>query len=292
MKKSASSKKDDKVRDNWKERWFVLKGYNLIYYKRREDRTPKGKLDLRAAKIDMADAKTGKPFSLRIAQAKQIFTYLLCANQTDQQMWLQGLRKSAGYDSIPEGSGKTLDRQSALCSYGVLLMNNDTMQPERVVLLANLDHTIQILKDDSVFESYPAKNIVTVVHAVTPDLNLKHVDGVTHLFSVKVELKAVKDKEIVHIARKLYCGTLLEAEQLEKLLKQLAVGDFSSVRGMSKHPIQAGATIRLGDMEPSHNWVSRYAVLAEKKSYLVSAIRIHFTNLGCIYSLIKIRSGR
>jgi hypothetical protein len=60
MKKSASSKKGDQVRGTFKERWFVLKGTKLLYYKRKEDRTPKGELDMRAAQIEVADKKNWK----------------------------------------------------------------------------------------------------------------------------------------------------------------------------------------------------------------------------------------
>jgi hypothetical protein len=115
----------------------------------------------------------------------------LCANQADQNGWLTALRKSAGCDN-PDGgfAGKIpSDRQGSLCSYGVLLMNAETKQPDRVVCLFNIDNTVQILKDDQVAETIPARNIITVVHAISPDLSLMHTDGVTQLYSVSMEQK-------------------------------------------------------------------------------------------------------
>ena len=46
--------------------------------------------------MDCADAKTGKPFSIRIQQAKPIFTYLICDSEKAKQDWMKDLRIAAG----------------------------------------------------------------------------------------------------------------------------------------------------------------------------------------------------
>ena len=38
-------------------RYFVLRGYEMLYYKKQGDNKPKGTIDCRLAKIDVADAK-------------------------------------------------------------------------------------------------------------------------------------------------------------------------------------------------------------------------------------------
>jgi hypothetical protein len=54
-------------------------------------------VDLRAARVDEADEKTGLPFTIRVAEAKQNFYYLQCSGQGDRDEWMGVLRRAAGY---------------------------------------------------------------------------------------------------------------------------------------------------------------------------------------------------
>jgi hypothetical protein len=54
-------------------------------------------VDLRASKIDPADEMTEKPFSIRVAQSKQIFNYLQASSDEDRDAWIAALRRAAGY---------------------------------------------------------------------------------------------------------------------------------------------------------------------------------------------------
>lgn len=50
-------------RKNWQRRWFVLKGYELAYYKQPQDRHPKGVVDIRAFVLTKSD---GAPNSMSL----------------------------------------------------------------------------------------------------------------------------------------------------------------------------------------------------------------------------------
>eukprot|EP00808_Paulinella_micropora_P017125 g19334.t1 len=268
MKKSASSKKDDRVRDNWKERYFAIKGHNLNYYKKQEDRSPKGIIDLQGAKIDQADWKVGLPHTICVQQAKQIYTYLICASQADQVDWLKALRAAAGYDQFAGvAENRTpVDRSQALSSWGVLLMDEGADQPERVVLYASMDHRLNIVIGDGITDSYEAKDILSVNLAKTPDLNLRHAERITSLHSLTVEFRIVEGiNKVSKKVRKFFAPNIYEGQQLQKQLQALSVGDFSAIREVVKHPIKSTAHIQLGDLTPSGNWVSRWAVIGEKR---------------------------
>ena len=45
-KKASTSKGSDECRGGWQERWFVLIKHELHYYKKKEDNTPKGNIQL------------------------------------------------------------------------------------------------------------------------------------------------------------------------------------------------------------------------------------------------------
>eukprot|EP00457_Paulinella_chromatophora_P001117 gb/GEZN01001119.1/.p1 GENE.gb/GEZN01001119.1/~~gb/GEZN01001119.1/.p1 ORF type:complete len:1045 (-),score=185.66 gb/GEZN01001119.1/:115-3249(-) len=268
MKKSASSKKDDRVRDNWKERWFVVHGHNLNYYKKQDDKSPKGVIDLRAAKVEHADVKVGLPHTICIQQAKQIFTYLICNSQADQASWITALRKAAGYDDIGSSVGDAkapADRSQALASFGVLMLEEGSNNPDRVVIYASLDHQINIVIEDQIANSYPAKNVISAAVAKQPDLNLRHVDRITSLYSVTVEFRDIVDKTVTKSIRKFFAPNLLQSEQLEKMLNNLSIGDFSLIRDLVKNPIKQTAHIQLGDDTALGNWVSRWAAVGEKR---------------------------
>lgn len=64
---------------------------------KKEDSTPKGSIDLRASKIDPADDLVQKPFTIRVAQSKQIFSYLQASSEEDRDAWISALRRAAGY---------------------------------------------------------------------------------------------------------------------------------------------------------------------------------------------------
>ena len=174
-KKAAISKGIDECRGNWQERWFVLIKHELHYYKRKEDNTPKGTIDLRAAHVDgISEDKTGKPFCIRIGEAKQVFVYLQLNSEEDREKWAYVLRIAAGYDknnlsladeqklalmAASAGNQAKLldirnwdDRNESLCSYsGLLLSNNEQEHPDRIVIsLAHIgEGIIRIVKSDT-----------------------------------------------------------------------------------------------------------------------------------------------
>lgn len=84
------------VRGGFKPRFFELRKQVLYYYAKEGDQYPKGHIPLRRARIDAADQKTGKPFTIRIQQVKPVFTYLQCDSEQSQSEWLVDLRKAAG----------------------------------------------------------------------------------------------------------------------------------------------------------------------------------------------------
>ena len=85
-----------------------------IDVQKKEDSTPKGSIDLRASKIDPADELTGKPFSIRIAQSKQVFNYLQASSDEDRDAWITTLRRAAGYRMEKIGDDDHAPRVSLL----------------------------------------------------------------------------------------------------------------------------------------------------------------------------------
>jgi len=88
------------------------------------------------------------------------------------------------------------------------------------------------------------------------------------LYSVVIELKELEktSKSIVTGKRHIYCGNLEEVKEIEKLLKQLALGDYSTVRTLiTKYPIRERVKVKLGDLDGDHNYAPRFMVLAEKR---------------------------
>jgi len=268
MKKSGSSKKDE-IKDNFKERWFVLRGNTLYYYKHKGDAEAKGKMELEDAKIDPADSKTGKTstFRLKQGQPKEIYTYFLCNSPADQSNWIKVLRKAAGGYDVEADEKKSAVQQQAICSYGVLLLVNG--QAERVLFHVDIKHQyVQFFMEEKLHEEHPTHNIQTVGISKTPDLSLQQGDEIVDLYSVVVELKEIdkSSKSIVTGKRNIWCGNLAEVKEIEKLLKQLALGDYSTVRTLiTKYPIRDRVKVKLGDSEGDHNYAPRHMILAEKR---------------------------
>lgn len=104
MLKSASSKGKDVLRkgllgkSTFKERYFAMKDKTLTYYKQKGDQKYLDLIDLEFATVENGDHVTGKPFTLRIAQAKMVYTYLVCDSQSSYNSWLPALRWAAGYE--------------------------------------------------------------------------------------------------------------------------------------------------------------------------------------------------
>jgi len=176
------------------------------------------------------------------------------------------LLSAGGYD-VEADEKKNVFQQQAICSYGVLFMVNG--QPERTLLHVDTKHQyIQFFLEDKLQEEHPTVNIQTVGVSKTPDLSLQQPDGIVDLYSVVVELKEIDkgSKSIVSGKRNIYCGNLAEVKEIEKLLKQLALGDYSTVRTLiTKYPIRDRVKVKLGDLEGDHNYAPRHMVLAEKR---------------------------
>ena len=66
-------------------------------HQQKGDSSAKGTIDLTAARIDPGDEKTNMPFTIRIAEAKQWFSYLQASTADECEAWLASLRKCAGY---------------------------------------------------------------------------------------------------------------------------------------------------------------------------------------------------
>ena len=178
MMKSASSKGKDQLRkgllgkSTFKERYFAMKDKTLTYYKQKGDQKYLDLIDLEFATIDNGDHVTGKPFTLRIAQAKMVYTYLMCDSIKSYKSWLPALRWAAGYseeslhdDKIKEkkviASGTfsfyaplvcllvrlpfthrgvltffiVQDRADAMCTFGVLWRPRGKPEPEKLVII-------------------------------------------------------------------------------------------------------------------------------------------------------------
>jgi hypothetical protein len=74
---------------NWKNRWFLLKGDMLFYFRSEEDLSPLGAIPLRGAKVTRDTSHEGMQYCLRIMLASATLQpfYLQAANEQDFRDW-------------------------------------------------------------------------------------------------------------------------------------------------------------------------------------------------------------
>lgn len=195
MTKCKAAKGKDKVRSGWEQRYFALSGKILKYYKRQGDSTPKGEINLEHAKIDDADAKTGKNHSIRVEQAKQVFVYLVAGSHDDKLDWISALRKAAGY---PEGEwditavvapvAQPKNFANSLCSFAALLVQADGSQPHRTIVIADTDGSLCFANEKlEVYKKFQSAEIQSVTASSSPDVRLATTSGVSDLYSLDLK---------------------------------------------------------------------------------------------------------
>eukprot|EP00467_Chlorarachnion_reptans_P026386 CAMPEP_0114521646 /NCGR_PEP_ID=MMETSP0109-20121206/20295_1 /TAXON_ID=29199 /ORGANISM="Chlorarachnion reptans, Strain CCCM449" /LENGTH=2205 /DNA_ID=CAMNT_0001702761 /DNA_START=55 /DNA_END=6672 /DNA_ORIENTATION=- len=170
LHKNAAAKGQDKVRGGWQERWFELKDEVLYYYAKKDDKLPKGHIQIRGAKISAADETTGKLFSLRIQQARPIFNYLQCKSKVEQTRWLQALRFAAGefFNELDE----PLDKAST----------NGSQSP-KIERAFSLTRQLSLENKESDSRQAPSRYSILVTSHTMPDLNQK--DHVFYKLTIK-----------------------------------------------------------------------------------------------------------
>lgn len=84
--------KEGRVVRNWKRRWFQLTRGQLLYFRARDDVTPRGSVSLRGASVG-AIAVSGELHTFCVKSAGR--TLMLKATDFDQeQLWVHAIRKS------------------------------------------------------------------------------------------------------------------------------------------------------------------------------------------------------
>jgi hypothetical protein len=288
-KKAATSKNSDECRGNWQERWFVLIGHELHYYKRKEDNTPKGSIDLRAARVDVAnDRITGKPFCIRIAQAKQVFVYIQFNSEDDLEKWGIVLRIAAGYNKTNSSLAEEAklqaltqkqgdldplidirhwdNRDESLCSYaGLILTDPQQEHPDRAVI--SLSHSnngvIRIVKADNPWLSIAARQIKSVNYSHKPELNLLDTTGVRELYTATLIIQSLNNQFSQKFV--FYMGNSDEAKSFCYALRGLQNNELNFVKSANNARIDESSYLEYADVSASSVWTKRFAVLTDRR---------------------------
>jgi len=76
----------------WKERWFVLKGKKLVYFKTRNDLEAKGIIELESDS-SIKEEKDKKRFMFSVATSRRVF-YIFAKNERDRSSWTESIRRN------------------------------------------------------------------------------------------------------------------------------------------------------------------------------------------------------
>jgi len=76
----------------WKERWFVLKGKKLVYFKSRNDLEAKGIIELEPDS-QVKDEKDKKRFMFTVSTSRRIF-YIYAKNERDRTSWTDSIKRN------------------------------------------------------------------------------------------------------------------------------------------------------------------------------------------------------
>jgi len=262
LKKTASAKGEDKVRGNWQERWFHLYKHELKYFKKKGDSEAKGLIDLRYAKVDPAEDKTGLPFTIRVAQSKQVFNYLRCSSEVEYERWLAAVRKGAGYmteESISKDFPKT--QAHGYASFGALQQRSATDQTLRgvVVILDTGDNKVKFFEDGLLVRQHDFTSIATVSPTDTPAA-LSPITTRRDLYGVKIDFKGNS-----YMSEKLlYVGSKAEATHVTTELIQAGTSKLHELRRLlTTPPVLTGYVLVEG--EGVTQWEDAYVVIVSKR---------------------------
>eukprot|EP01102_Stenamoeba_stenopodia_P002402 TRINITY_DN12221_c0_g1_i1.p1 TRINITY_DN12221_c0_g1~~TRINITY_DN12221_c0_g1_i1.p1 ORF type:complete len:853 (-),score=167.69 TRINITY_DN12221_c0_g1_i1:79-2637(-) len=115
LKEGFLTKKGSALVKQWKERWFVVKGQNLYYYRNPRDKKPVGSLSLKDVQEIMADNKEHMPNCFRLVTKKKV--HLMSAQTPDDRdNWIKVLEISrTGFEpaATPTISAQTTPTISA-----------------------------------------------------------------------------------------------------------------------------------------------------------------------------------
>jgi len=262
MRKAPSAKKKDEVRaGKWQERWFVLKKTTLYYYKQKGNTRPKGEIDLRAAHIECADSKTRKEFTIRIAQASQVFNYLQCSSQAEKEQWLDDIREAAGYKAT-KVEVERVQANEYYASFGVLKQGRDG-NLRRVVLIP--DEKKQLVH--VAFEQQFVKRYSTGI--IRKAVGTKEVT-VSNFYEVRLVL--CPDPRLPHDLKEkiFYVATRDESLSCATLLNNFCQGDRLKIQDLSNNAPKHKGFLEMQGLA-DRAWVRLWAVLVEKRCLLYNS---------------------
>jgi len=260
--KSPSAKGKDEFRKGWKERWFSLHGFTLHYYKKKDDRSPKGEIDLRAAKIDVADeAKTGKPHCLRVMQAKQVFTYLACYNQEEQKGWMRDLRVAAGYaledidDEPRETFTQPKSQRAAVLSFGALVDTKKGGEQDRMLVAFESEKMLRLCINEKTVAQVNAADIQRVSVSAGPQLRLMNTRGVSDVWRVDMTVRDQKEPY------KFFVGNEAESWHFGNMLSKMKSDDYKEISDALCASVISSVGVEIGDGSMMSNYVERWLVV-------------------------------
>lgn len=270
LKKASNAKGKDEVRGNWQERWFVLKGHTLDYYKKKEDSSPKGTIDLRAAKVDPANAQTGKEFTIRIAQSKQVFSYLQCANEEDCQAWLQAIRKGAGYkdEALNQNAASPKTQFDSFCSFTAFYRQTAMsrfLDPLTAVLDLD-DQSLKLFKDSGeVIRVHSCGTVAAAVALPQPEEGAQvSPTHKTPLWPVNADFKSNS-----YSSRKvLYFASKREADEFARLLSAVAENNFNPIDVILRRPPLNSSVLQMRSLASDSKWEEFWTVVVEERLLL------------------------
>ena len=149
-------RKQGHVVKNWKERWFVLQGDKLFYFKNRAEQKPQGCIVCKGTYVTPTK-KVNKPFAFELADTRNNKVFFIHASsKSEMDSWIQALEKASQYQPVGEGAWNHkihVDFQTTTGFVG--------LPTEWAALLQDAQITAQDFGDDAVAEMTGLMNFFT-----------------------------------------------------------------------------------------------------------------------------------
>ena len=269
--------------------YFKLYPDLLFYFKRIEDNTPAGEVDLRSALIEPVEPSEtqGAPFCLRIQEAKQVWLYVQASSALERDAWLRALRRCAGVeesleDTLAQVAAVNLkDRQLNTCAWSIYLQdltnagNGESLpSPELVCIVLGSEGMFRIYRDAKLWRTYDGTQIVKIDSTMKAEMGIGIGPHWRMLCEVRVELRLhplTSGQPSPGSQRfNFYLATEEECHLFVPMMKSLSKNDLAPIARVCKKLPQCQSKLEVYDLTFRTNWTSKYALLNGQRLIIFS----------------------